>query len=399
MKISMELGGHNRKTVENSDMIILSPGVPHTIDPVQHAATMGIPVIGEIELAARYIRDPIIAVTGTNGKTTTTELIGEMLKNSGHKVFVGGNIGRPLIEYAAQKERVDHVVAEVSSFQLDTIDLFRPRVGVLLNITEDHLDRYADMRQYAMAKIRLFENQDNTDTAVLNGSDPMIRSFEGKIKSGIRYFDSSAGAGAVIQGEKIVLDMGAEREAGMIDLARTSLVGKHNHENIAAAALAVLAAEGNVGGIQSALSDFKGLAHRLEYVATVDGVNFFDDSKATNVDAVSRALSAFEGAVILIMGGRDKGGDYRKLENQIQKQAKGLIVLGEAREKIVSALGHLTRTVLAESMEQAVNMASEAAAPGDTVLLSPACASFDMFDSYAHRGRVFCKMVENLKGK
>ena len=381
-------------------MVILSPGVPHTIEPVQRAVAMGIPVIGEIELAARFIKEPVIAVTGTNGKTTTTRLIGEMLKCCGYKVFVGGNIGRPLIEYMEQKEKADYVVAEVSSFQLDTIDLFRPRVGVLLNITEDHLDRYSDMRQYAMAKLRLFANQDETDFSVLNGSDPLTRSLSGEIRSRKQYFDSSGGAGvsAIINHDTIFLKGVTGNDAGVIDLTRTSLAGKHNHENIAAAALATLAAGGDISGIQSALSGFTGLSHRLEYVTTVDGVQYFDDSKATNVDAVSRALGAFSDPVILIMGGRDKGGDYRKLEDQIRKQTKLLIVMGEAGEKIVKALGHLTRTLIAESMEQAVVMAREAGEPGDTVLLSPACSSFDMFDSYAHRGDVFCQLVGRVKG-
>jgi UDP-N-acetylmuramoylalanine--D-glutamate ligase len=400
MGIPMELGGHRRETIQNSDMIILSPGVPHTIEPVQRAVDMGIPVIGEIELAARFIKEPIIAVTGTNGKTTTTRLIGEMLTSCGYKVFVGGNIGRPLIEYADQKEKSDFVIAEVSSFQLDTVDLFKPRVGVLLNVSEDHLDRYSDMRQYAMAKLRLFENQDDSDIAVLNGSDSLTRSLDGQINSRKQYFDSSgeADTSAVINKDAIFLKGVTGNDAGTIDLTRTSLVGKHNHENIAAAALAALAAGGDIHGIQTALSGFTGLSHRLEYAVTIDGVDYFDDSKATNVDAVSRALGAFSGPVILIMGGRDKGGDYGILESQVKEQIKLLIIMGEAGEKIDRSLGHLTRTCVVETMEQAVAAAREAGEPGDTVLLSPACSSFDMFDSYAHRGDVFCRLVGGLEG-
>lgn len=400
MGIPMELGQHHRETIQKSDMIILSPGVPHTIEPVQRAVDMGIPVIGEIELAARLIKEPIIAVTGTNGKTTTTRLIGEMLTSCGYKVFVGGNIGRPLIEYADQEEKSDFVIAEVSSFQLDTVDLFKPRVGVLLNVTEDHLDRYSGMKQYAMAKARLFENQDDSDIAVLNGSDSLTRSLDGQINSRKQYFDSSgnSGASAVIDKDAIFLKGVAGNDAGTIDLTRTSLVGKHNHENIAAAALAALAAGGDIHGIQTALSGFTGLSHRLEYAVTIDGVDYFDDSKATNVDAVSRALGAFSGPVILIMGGRDKGGDYGVLESQVKEQVKLLIIMGEAGEIIDRSLGHLARTRIVKSMEQAVAAAREAGEPGDTVLLSPACSSFDMFDSYAHRGDVFCRLAGGLEG-
>ncbi len=396
--IRMELGGHRTETFTGADLIVLSPGVPHTITPVQAAVTRGIPVWGEVELASRFIEQPIIAITGTNGKTTTTGLIGAMLSRSGLTPFVGGNIGTPLIEYVMGQHKADLVVAEISSFQLDTIDRFCPHVAVLLNITADHLDRYAGMADYAASKARIFTNQGPNDVAVLNAGDDWIRAVTSRIKSQQVYFgDSSPGAGnALIRHDKILI----ERTNGgfdAIDLGRTSLVGRHNHENIAAAALAVLAAGGHLEGIQSALNEYAGLSHRLELVGRNAGVDYYDDSKATNVDAVVRAVESFKGNLILIMGGRDKGGEYTPLAEPIREKVKMLIVIGEAANKIEKALGHLTETRKASAMEEAVAIAHETAVPGDTVLLSPACSSFDMFDSYAHRGDVFRRAVSEIR--
>ncbi len=399
MGVRMELGEHRIETVEGSDMIILSPGVSHKIKPVRHAFEKGIPVLGEIELAARFIQEPIIAITGTNGKTTTTQLTARMLEYSGFNVFTGGNIGTPLIEYAGLKEKADRVVAEVSSFQLDTIEKFRPHISVLLNVTEDHLDRYEGFAEYAKSKARIFLNQTERDYAVLNGSDPFIRGMAGKIKARELFFNQveKNEKGAVIDRERIILPecYGEGKEA--IDLSRTALKGKHNHENIAAASLAALAAGGSIKGIQSALDDFKGLSHRLEYVTTIDNVRYFDDSKATNVDAVLRALEAFSGGVILIMGGRDKGGGYDILKEQITKKVRLLIVIGEAKKIISDAIGRFTKTVEAESIEEAVLFAHKRAIPEDSVLLSPACSSFDMFESYAQRGDAFCRAVYSIQ--
>jgi UDP-N-acetylmuramoylalanine--D-glutamate ligase len=399
MGVRMELGEHRIETVEGSDMIILSPGVSHKIKPVRHAFEKGIPVFGEIELAARFIQEPIIAITGTNGKTTTTQLTARMLEHSGFNVFTGGNIGIPLIEYADLKEKADRVVAEVSSFQLDTIEKFRPHISVLLNVTEDHLDRYESFAEYAKSKARIFLNQTEKDYAVLNGSDPFVRSVAGKINAGNLFFNQMEKneKGAVINCERIVLPecRGGRKET--IDLSRTALKGKHNHENIAAASLAALAAGGSIQGIQSALDNFKGLSHRLEYVTTIDNVQYFDDSKATNVDAVLRALETFSGHVILIMGGRDKGGEYDVLKEQILKKVRLLIVIGEAKKIISDAVGRFTNTIEAESIEEGVLFAHERAVPGDSVLLSPACSSFDMFESYAHRGEAYCRAVYKIQ--
>jgi UDP-N-acetylmuramoylalanine--D-glutamate ligase len=401
MDIGMELGCHKTETFENSDLIVLSPGVPHTIVPIRRAKEKGVVVLGEIELASRYIQEPIIAVTGTNGKTTTTALIGEMLKHSGLKVFVGGNIGNPLIDYLHLPEKAEVVVAEVSSFQLDTVDTFRPKVAVLLNISADHLDRYPDIGGYVKAKSRIFRNQQADDIAILNGSDRSVRSVGRKIRSKKLYFCHEKNSEldhepeATIRSKNLIFRNG-QSGPYTLDLSGVSLAGTHNMENIAAAGLAAMLFGTTPAVIESALINFKGLPHRLEKVATQKGVTYFNDSKATNVDAVTRALESFDRPVILIMGGRDKSGDFTALQDPVRRHAKQLVVMGEARDRIHFALGHLTSTVHASSMKEALSLASAFALPGDIVLLSPGCASFDMFNSYAHRGEVFRKLVEKL---
>ncbi len=407
--VKTELGQHRIETFEKADLIIISPGVPHTILPIKHAETKGIPILGELELASRYIREPIVAVSGTNGKTTTTRLLGRMLENSGFDVFVGGNIGNPLIDYAAGGKTADIVVAEVSSFQLDTIDTFRPKVSVLLNISEDHLDRYLNFESYVRSKGRIFKNQTGSDTAVINGSDPYISSMRKTIRARVLPFyqqghiDGKHKEYALIKrcdrqhapGIEIFVK---EDPEGFFDLSKVNFLGRHNMENAAAAALATLAAGGSQGGIQSALNDFKGLSHRLEFVKIINEVHFYDDSKGTNIDAVARALEVFETPVILIMGGRDKGGDYKRLRELVRRHAKKLIVMGEAGNMIKSALEDVCRegAQTASEMEDAVHSAYLSATPGDIVLLSPGCSSFDMYKNYAQRGEAFCRAVENL---
>ncbi len=403
MNITMELGQHRIETFKQADLIVVSPGVPHTILPIKKAKEKGVAVVGEIELAARFIKEPIVAVTGTNGKTTTTKLLGEMLENSGIKVFVGGNIGNPLINYVEKEEKAQVIVAEISSFQLDTIDTFRPKVSVLLNITKDHLDRYPDFEAYVKAKGRIFENQREDDTAVLNGSDPLIRLLCENIKAKKVFFSCDQddapgenGKDATVMGKKIIIRL-AGNGIRSIDLSCMSLPGRHNKENISAACLAALAAGGTFEGIEHALKKFKGLSHRLEYVLAINGVSYFNDSKATNVDAVARALESFSAPVILIMGGRDKDNDFSALGDLVRLHAKKLIVMGETSEKIKSALASFVSINSASSMEDAVFQAYREAAAGDIVLLSPACSSFDMYNSYAERGEHFCRVVKKLK--
>lgn len=409
MGIPLKLGQHKIEDFAGSDLIVVSPGVPHNIAPLETAAKSGIPVIGEIELAFRHIDEPIVAISGTNGKTTTTRLVGEMLKASGLEVFVGGNIGAPLIGYVHSGMRSDVVVAEISSFQLDTIDCFKPKVGVLLNVTEDHLDRYKGFQEYVQSKGRLFENQDKTDFAVLNAGDPAVQGIEKAIASQRLYFNTDSlqesGAelpapgvgcyGAVIRGTELTCIV-PQKAPVTFSIAAFRPMGKHNIENVSAAALAAVAAGADRAGIQHVLDTYEGLPHRLEYVRSIGGVHYYNDSKATNVDAVKRSLESFADPVLLIMGGRDKGGSYSVLKDLVTDRVKGLFVIGEARGKILSSLGALTHSEEAGSLADAVRMAHGAATAGDIVLLSPGCSSFDMFRDYVERGEEFRRAVERL---
>jgi len=404
--IDTELGRHRTETFQAADMVVVSPGVSHKIDPILKARHHGVQVIGEVELASRFIREPIVAVTGTNGKTTTTELIGAMLKSSGRKVFVGGNIGNPLILYADGHPPVDVVVAEISSFQLDTIESFRPTVSVLLNISADHLDRYADMAAYVESKGRIFMNQQPQDIAVLNSSDPQVRSLSAGINCRKLMYpappEKQAGARLIDDGIRLVTENTdlfghLELNATPLKSEAEGLMGRHNQENICAATLAALVSGATLEGIRAALAKFRGSAHRLERVAVVDQIEFFNDSKATNVDAVDRALECFQRPVVLIMGGRDKGSDFTVLQKKIQKHTRSLVVIGEAAGRIQEALGQATSVMTAASMHEAVHKASRAAHPGDVVLLSPGCASFDMYENYGQRGDDFRRAVDSLK--
>jgi UDP-N-acetylmuramoylalanine--D-glutamate ligase len=401
--ITAEIGQHRADTFERADLIVISPGVAHTIEPILKAQKRGIPVIGEIELASRFIDKPIVAVTGTNGKTTTTELIGAMLKSSGHSVFVGGNIGNPLIEYVKDNASADIIVAEISSFQLDTIKYFRPKVSVLLNISADHLDRYPDMQAYIQSKGRIFENQQAEDMAVLNGSDTRVRSLAAALTCKKLIYPTllENEAGAKLKNGQIILKIKDDKRLNSqictLNTNKAGFWGRHNMENACAATLAALAAGATVKGVQTALDRFKGSAHRIESIATIDNVQYYNDSKATNVDAVARALECFSQPVVLIMGGRDKGSDFAALKAIIQKHVKTLIVMGEAADRIRAALGQATSTTMAASMKDAVARARRAAEPAEVVLLSPGCASFDSYNNYAQRGDDFRQEVTALK--
>jgi len=416
MGVYLELGEHRTESFETADQIVISPGVPHTIAPIRRALACGVPVAGELEFAARFVSEPVIAITGTNGKTTTTELTGRMLESSGFQTFTGGNIGTPLIAYADKGPKARRIVLEVSSFQLDTISAFHPRIAVLLNIRPDHLDRYPDFSAYAGSKFRIFKNQKKTDIAVLNGFDPLIGKMAQSIKSRKVYFANKDKnqVGADIKKDGIFIDVrfdtpgtadirqsaGAASGDGIfIDIADINISEPHNLENAAAAALAALAAGATEKGIRSALREFKGLSHRIEYIATINNVRFINDSKATNVDAAARALECFNDPVILIMGGRNKDSDFSVLCSLVRQHVKHLILIGESGREIAAALAGDTGRApeFAGDMAAAVAMAGRAAVSGDVVLLSPACASFDMFSSYAHRGEVFTDAVKKLK--
>jgi UDP-N-acetylmuramoylalanine--D-glutamate ligase len=413
MGIALELGSHRSQTFKMADLVVLSPGVPHTIEPVLRAKARGVPVIGEIELASRFINEPILAVTGTNGKTTTTEILGSMLKSSGFNVFVGGNIGTPLIDYVDAQQKADFIVAELSSFQLDTIDTFRPKIGVLLNITADHLDRYPNFDAYAASKIRIFKNQQSGDIAVLNGSDPLVRFLTKPLKSNKLYYASLniEDKGAVINGTRIWFRFHESKkqdhsgltanlascDQSFLNVSKLKLRGRHNLENAAAAALAALAAGASPQTVQQALNRYQAAAHRLEHINTIHGVDFINDSKATNVDAVIRAVESFSKPLVLIMGGLDKGGNFQALREVLAGHVKKLIVMGKAAALIESALADTLPTISVASMADAVKQAYRVVSPGSVILLSPGCASFDMYDNYAQRGEDFRNAVEKFK--
>ena len=395
--VKKELGSHSPETFINQDLIVLSPGVPHTLPQIKKAEDFSVPVIGEIELAASFIKEPIVAITGTNGKTTTTTLVSLMLEASGFSVFTGGNIGDPLTGYVDEAIARDYVVVELSSFQLDTIKSFRPKIAVLLNITDDHLDRYSDFNAYARSKGRIFENQEQDDIAIVNGDDAPSHAI-GKVLQNRLYMFGSKGAGysAVISRKSITISLPATGTK-TIDLSNTRLIGSHNRENIAAAALATLAAGGSIESIQRVVDTFPGLPHRIQYIDTVDGIDWYDDSKATNMDAVLRALDAFDRKLVLILGGRNKGGNYLQLKDSILKSVSSVLAIGESSKEIKTVLGpHIKVTEMA-SLEDAVSRAHHEAKPGECVLLSPACSSFDMFRNYEHRSQVFVDAVKRLK--
>ena len=411
MGVQLELGGHKLDTFTRAELIVISPGVPHTIAAIQAAREKGIPILGEIELAYRFISESIVALTGTNGKTTTTRLIGDMLARSGLKVFVGGNIGTPLISYLFADEPADWLVLEISSFQLDTITSFRPDVSLLLNISDDHLDRYDDFEAYARSKGRLLENQGPKDVAVLNGNDTWVRRVSQDAPAKKCYFTgrrkSEIGAdiesdGIRLQGINALANMHAPNAKSEHTLTETQAfislkdipkTCPHELENIAAAGLATIVCGGNLTGIHEALQDFKGLPHRLEWVASINGIAFYNDSKATNVDAVLRALECLPQPIHLIMCGRDKGGNFKLLMTAVRQKVKSLTLWGEAATKIKAVLGDLAPTQVVISMEDAVASAYGSAASGESVLLSPGCTSFDRYQDYKERGRAFCTAV------
>jgi UDP-N-acetylmuramoylalanine--D-glutamate ligase len=392
----MEWGGHQSGTFLSQDLIVVSPGVDLKIDPIRKALEKGIKVISEVELACRFIQVPIIAVTGTNGKTTTTRLIGEMLKEEGKKVGVGGNVGEPLVLFAGGGDRWEVLVAEVSSFQLEAIEDFRPSISVLLNITEDHLDRYTSYEEYIEAKARIFMNQNSRDVAVLNGDDPIVTGLGKRVKAKKILFSlkERLREGAFSNSDKIILRLKGEEER--YALAKAQLKGVHNVENM----LAALTAAGIYGAskraMEAALERFEGLEHRLEFVREIDGVRFFNDSKGTNVGAVVKSLQSFSNPVILIAGGKDKNGDLGLLRDPIKERVKRLILIGEAKERMERELGGFVDTTFAETLEEAVLLAYQTAKKGEVVLLSPACSSFDMFKDYKERGRVFKDAVRRL---
>ncbi len=392
----LRLGGHDLEDFLNAESIILSPGVPLDMEPLARARSRGIEILGELEWAWRQVSLPTVAVTGANGKTTTTALIGEMFKQAGRRAFVGGNIGTPLSRWIVSGEKADVLVLEVSSFQLDTASSFRPDVAVLLNVTEDHLDRYPSFEAYADSKLSIFARQGGADFAIINGADPVCVRRAGEIPGKLlRFGATSPAANAALSGSTVRLNIPGMADME-ISLEKARLHGAHNRENIMAACLAAGCAGIGPEAMQAAVDAFEGFAHRFQRVGSWKGIDFYDDSKATNVGAVVKALEGLEGPVLLLLGGRDKLGAYEPLLAPLAARGKRVFAFGEAGPKIYDCLRACVPAGLYPDLASAFRDAVARAAPGDVVLLSPACASFDQYRSYAHRGDHFRQLVAEL---
>lgn len=392
---ALETGGHRRETFEAVDLIVVSPGVPLDLEPLDAARRKGIPVMGELELASRLMDVPIVAVTGTNGKSTTTAFIGEILKRAEKSVFVGGNIGTPLIDYVTGDWNAQFAVIEVSSFQLDTLERFCPKVALLLNVSPDHLDRYADYEAYVQSKLKIFQNQGPGHFAVLNDGDERISKCKpaGGV-SVLRYgLEKKENRDAYMNGEKMIAGLPGEKTAEFT-IGNIKLPGIHNLENLMAGVLAGLSLKIRPEVIQETLIGFKGLAHRLEFVGSAKGVDFYNDSKATNVDAAKRSIESFDRPVILIAGGRHKGGDYLPLVKASVGKVRHAILMGESKPLLRSAFDGVIPFTLASTMEEAVSHAYAMARSEEVVLLASACSSFDMYSDYGERGDSFKKAVK-----
>ena len=378
------------------DAIVLSPGVPPELPWLMAARAAGVPVMGELEVAGRFIRRPLLAVSGTNGKTTTTTLLGELLTASGAKTLVGGNIGTPVVSLLARQNEADCLVLEVSSFQLDTAQSFHPQAAALLNLTPDHLDRYPDYDAYLASKAGLFRCQGEDDLQVLNADDPAVAALN-RGKSRVYYFAAARRltTGAWLNHDALKVRLAGRREE-IFPLKHIRLPGRHNLENIMAALLLALDAGADPEACREVLAHFRGLPHRLEWVADLKGVAFYDDSKGTNVGAVARSLDYFDRPVILIAGGRDKDSDFSLLNDLIAARVKALVLIGETRERLARVWRGLAPAYLADDLAAAVVRARDLARSGEVVLLSPACASFDMFKDYAHRGQTFQRLVREF---
>ncbi len=389
--IELVLGGHAEAQFERANLIVVSPGVPN-LPELTAAENAGVEVIGELELSSRFIEAPIVAIGGTNGKSTTTTLVGDMFLAAGLKTFVGGNLGTPSAE--AVGKDYDVVVFEVSSFQLERVPSFQPRVSVLLNITEDHLDRYPSFIAYAEAKGNAFHSQSPDDFAIIPDNDDDCRRQASRGKATQLTFGSY---GDYSVSGRVVVET---RSGEIFDLDQTALHGRHNLDNAAAAIAAARALDLTPSAIRKALAAFKPLPHRMARVAQVRGVTFYDDSKGTNVGASVTALRGLsEARGVLIAGGRDKQGAYEPLVSALEDKARALVLIGEAADRIAAAVNDRVPTLRADSMDDAVDKAFSQAEPGDAVLLSPACSSFDMFKSYADRGEQFVAAVQRLAAR
>jgi UDP-N-acetylmuramoylalanine--D-glutamate ligase len=395
--VTLELAGHNEKTLLAQDLIIPSPGVPADAPLLISARSKKITIWSEIELAYRFLEGELIGITGSNGKTTTTTLVHHILSTAGRTAFLAGNVGTPLISFVESMNAGTISVAELSSFQLELISKFRPDIGVFLNLTPDHLDRHGSMEAYAAAKARIFANQTELDAAVLNADDPPTVALAPK-KPQVFWFSRKkpVAQGAYLRGEDIVI-VHHGKEEFVMKVAEIPLAGAHNVENVLAAVMAARLAEVDAPTIAKAVKNFAGVEHRLEFVREVRGVRYFNDSKATNVDATLKALEAFPGRILVILGGKDKGSDYSVLQKPLREKAILALLIGAAADKIQGQIAGSVAIERAGTIERAVEIASQAAQNGDVVLLAPACASFDQFQNYEHRGRVFKELVRGIQ--
>ena len=403
LNVALEMGQHSAQTFGSAALIVLSPGVDPAALPLAQAQAKGIPIVSEVELASWFLTPPLIAITGTNGKSTTTALIGHLLLSWGKKVFVGGNIGTPLTTYLLRDDDADYIVAEISSFQLEAIATFRPFISLLLNVGEDHLSRHPTLAAYAAAKARIFQNQGVQDWAVLNHDDMIVRSLIPQIKAQLLLFSREQQGGDLgvwFEAPGTVVYKGKEQgsKKERFSLARVKIKGMHNVENIMAAVGAARICGMPSAVIQDALDTFAGLEHRLELVGEWHGVSVYNDSKATNVASALTALQSLDSPIILLAGGRDKGGSYAPLRGVMKERVKALILMGEAKEKMRAAFQDLLPVYLVAGMEEGVRLAWNIAQGGEAILLSPACSSFDMFHDYEDRGRTFKEIVRRVSG-
>lgn len=377
---------------EDADLIVLSPGVPTDLEILKPARTRGVPIIGELELAAPFLAGKNIGITGTNGKTTTTALTGHILRESGIPCQVGGNIGTPPAAMVETSRPDQWNVLELSSFQLETIQTFRAHIAACLNVTQNHLDRHHTFDNYKNAKARIFETQHAEDCAVLNADDPVTAGFASRTKATIRWFSGThAVSGAWLDGETIRME-----NSELLNVRDLRLRGRHNYENVMAAALMAERAGAGLPQIAQAAATFAPVEHRLEFVLDIGGVAYYNDSKATSVDATLKALDAFQGGLWIILGGKDKDSDYTVLRDPLRAKAKAALLIGAAANKIASQITGATPVVQAGTLAAALQQAHRVASPGDTVLLAPACASFDQFENFEQRGRVFKELVHAL---
>jgi UDP-N-acetylmuramoylalanine--D-glutamate ligase len=398
--VELQLGGHDIPRLLDAKMIAVSPGVPLNSPPLAEARRCGIRVVAEVEIASWFLKGTLIGITGSNGKSTTTALTAHLLTRGGLRASACGNLGTPLSDLIESDAPDHHYVVELSSFQLEGIESFRPRIAVLLNLSPDHQDRYADSRAYYAAKARIFMNQQSSDHAILNRDDPEAWRLSGSLRARVHPFSRTTRltSGARVDGDRIVLMPEKRSEERSMPLASLALYGAHNIENALAALLVAGLCGVPMPRAVEAMRTFGGLPHRLEKVAEIEGVAYFDDSKATNVGATAKSLESFSGGVVLILGGKDKGGAFADLRTRIRERVAHLVVMGAAREEIAAQIGPVVPTTVVVSMEEAVRAARDAVSRGGVVLLAPACASFDQYGSFEERGDDFKKRVLELAG-